>query len=637
MSGLDVHFVHGRKVLAIPDGQLAAALAEVLLRGFSRTRMIRLVSLLRRHGKILSALPADWARALPTEAPFLNAVQWRQFLSTVTPDCFSDAGDHAPALRQLVDILARGLRQATETGELVLKRRSLAIWRKALTEGPPQALDVTLTSLRLPDDVAPEAAIIWAPAAVLAAVPRPFVRLIGLASRAWPRHASEDPLLPDHIVPTHQLEPLPVHDADRRDFDTIRGTTARQLVCSYSRRDADGRLNGASPLFPAHVPAIHRQRARTPAHAAGWSDRLFARPAEFEALPAAVSASTCWIDWHTERLTPHDGLIRDNHPIVVSSLRRQQSATSLVKLLRDPLGYLWRYAFHWDQPDETEDPLLLNALAFGNLVHSTLEDTVTRLEASGSITSASTTEIEAAIDSALDTVSAAWEQWQPTPPPVIWKRKLRDIRDLAFAALTFSESPFPGQRSWAEIPFGGDRRARNLTLEDRTKLPWDPMVPVVIPGTDLHIGGTIDRLDVSGDGETARVTDYKSGKPPGQKKDLVFKGGAELQRCLYAFAVRSLLPQVGGISSRLFYLKGAENGLYALPDPDVVLARLAEFAAGAVRLAESGNLLPGPAAAETYNDFAFALPGGAKDTYFKLKFPLITGRLADLAPLWELQ
>ena len=256
-------------------------------------------------------------------------------------------------------ILARGLKHAAEIGELLLKGRSLAIWRKALTDGPPEALDVTLTSLRLPDDVAPETSIIWAPAAALAAVPRPFVRLIGLTSRAWPRHASEDPLLPDHIVPSHRLEPLPVHDADRRDFETICRTTARQLVCSRSRRDAEGRLNGTSPLYTANLPEAHRQRARIPEHAAGWSDRLFARPAEFDELPQARSALLCWIDWHTGRLTPNDGLIRRDHPVVIAALQRQQSATSLAKLLRDPLGYLWQYGFGWAEPGETEDPLLL--------------------------------------------------------------------------------------------------------------------------------------------------------------------------------------------------------------------------------------------------------------------------------------
>jgi hypothetical protein len=639
MAGLDLHFVHGRKVLTSPDGQLAAAIADVLLRGFSHTRMVRLASLMRRHGKLLTTLPRDWAQALPKEAPLLDAPRWRQVLSMLTPASFSDGGDHAPALRELVDILAHGLKEAVEVGERMLKGRNLAIWRKAPTEGPPEALDVTLTVLRLPDDVAPEAAIIWSPARHLAAVPRPFVRLIGLTSRAWPRHASEDPLLPDHIVPSHALEPLPVHEADRRDFDTICRTTARQLVCSRSRRDAEGRLNGMSPLYPANPPEVHRQRARIPEHAAGWSDRLFARPAEFDELPAAISAISCWIDWHTGRLTPNDGLIRRDHPVVAAALQRQQSATSLAKLLRDPLGYLWQYGFGWTEPSETEDPLLLDALAFGNLLHATLQAAVTGLEVSqpGDFGSADPQVIRAALDSALNTVAADWEQSQPTPPPVIWRRKLQDIRELAIVALSFEEACLPGQHSWAEIPFGDDYRARKLSPEQRARLPWDPLAPVVIPGTNLRIGGSIDRLDLAAAGDIARVTDYKSGKPPRNGCEPTLKRGAELQRCLYAFAVRSLLPGISSISSRLLYPKAADRGLYTLADPDAVLSRLAEFIATAVRLVAAGNVLSGPGARDTYNDFAFALPGGAKESYFELKSSLIAARLADLAPLWEME
>jgi hypothetical protein len=134
-----------------------------------------------------------------------------------------------------------------------------------------------------------------------------------------------------------------------------------------------------------------------------------------------------------------------------------------------------------------------------------------------------------------------------------------------------------------------------------------------------------------------RVTDYKSGKPPRNGSEPVLRGGAELQRCLYAFAVRSLLPVVNSVSSRLLYPKAADDGLYSLADPDDVLFGLAEFAAAAARLAAAGNLLPGPGAANIYNDFAFALPGGAKESYFELKSPLIAAHLADLAPLWEMQ
>ena len=147
------------------------------------------------------------------------------------------------------------------------------------------------------------------------------------------------------------------------------------------------------------------------------------------------------------------------------------------------------------------------------------------------------------------------------------------------------------------------------------------MAPVVIPGTGLRIGGSIDRLDLAADGKTARVTDYKSGRPPGQNRDLVLKGGAELQRCLYAFAVRSLLPQVSGVSSRLLYLKAADDGLYSLADPDDVLSGLAEFAAAAVRLAIAGNLLPGPAAADTYQRFRLRFAGRRQGELFRPEIP----------------
>jgi hypothetical protein len=122
----------------------------------------------------------------------------------------------------------------------------------------------------------------------------------------------------------------------------------------------------------------------------------------------------------------------------MAALQRQQSATSLVKLLRDPLGYLWRYGFGWNEPKETEAPLLLDALAFGNLLHDALRAAVTRLEDTvpGGFASAAPQQIRDTLGSALDEVAAEWELSQPTPPPVIWRRKLQDIHDLAFVALT---------------------------------------------------------------------------------------------------------------------------------------------------------------------------------------------------------
>ena len=64
-----------------------------------------------------------------------------------------------------------------------------------------------------------------------------------------------------------------------------------------------------------------------------------------------------------------------------------------------------------------------------------------------------------------------------------------------------------------------------------------PATVVEIPDTGFSIAGYIDRLDISGDGKRALVRDYKTGRPP--KDHIRLNGGQELQRCLYAFAVKA--------------------------------------------------------------------------------------------------
>src|SRR6185436_6934264 len=91
---------------------------------------------------------------------------------------------------------------------------------------------------------------------------------------------------------------------------------------------------------------------------------------EFRALPQAAAATTCWRNWLREEITPHDGLVRADHPVVKSILARTQSASSLRKLLRNPLGFVWHYGLRWRAPESGNDPLVLDALAMGDLIHS---------------------------------------------------------------------------------------------------------------------------------------------------------------------------------------------------------------------------------------------------------------------------
>ena len=224
-ANIDLHFVHGVRTVTTREGQAAAALADIVVRGLSQSRLRRLAALCRDSGPF-ETLPEGWLRVLPTDAPLSTPGAWNRLLARLKPEDWPDGADHAPALRAAVELLAKGPDAAAEIGEAFLKGRALAIWRKALLAGPAASIDATLETLKQDDGLEACVSVAWMPASALAASPRRFVRLLGLNSSRWPRGIAEDRLIPDHIIPTAVLDPLPVNLADRRDFETILATTA---------------------------------------------------------------------------------------------------------------------------------------------------------------------------------------------------------------------------------------------------------------------------------------------------------------------------------------------------------------------------------------------------------------------------
>ena len=355
-ANLDLHFVHGVAVTACRDGQAAAALADILLRGLSQTRMRRLNALLAPHPGPFRELAEGWTSILPPDAPLSSLEAWTRSIEGLTPDDWPGGTDRGPLLLDIVELLSRGTDAAEEAEERLLSGRALRIWRKALLAGPAASLDLNLEALKQDDGIDPCVSVCWMPASALAASPRRFVRLLGLNSSRWPRGIAEDRLLSDHIVPTSELDPLPVASADRRDFETILKTTETEIVLSRARRDNDGRLLGRSALLLDAAPEeTYLRRNAIPAHAFSETDRLMARPGEFRTAPQAVSAIGCWHDWHRDGITPHDGLTREDHPAILATLERIQSASSLRLLLRNPLGFVWRYGLNWRAPESGDE------------------------------------------------------------------------------------------------------------------------------------------------------------------------------------------------------------------------------------------------------------------------------------------
>ena len=623
-ADFDLHFVHGVHTVTTREGQAAAALADLVVRGLSRARLRRL-ALLCREARPFAALPEGWLCVLPAEAPLASPAAWERLLARLTPQDWPDGKDHAAALREAVAMLAQGPDSAAEVGAAFLEGRALSIWRKALLAGPAAAIDTTLANLKHDDGLEACVAVAWMPASALAASPRRHVRLVGLNSSRWPRGISDDRLIPDHIIPTAEIDPLPVIRAERRDFATILATTATEVVLSRARRDGNGRLLGRSPLLAADDDEIYLRRHAVPSHAFSETDRLLARPAEFAREPQAVSAMRCWRDWQRPGITAHDGLVRADHPLLLEVLGRRHSANSLKFLLRNPLGYVWRYALHWQTPESGTEPLVLEALDLGNLVHRTLDLALQALERAGGLASANAAAIAGAVRHATARVADEWEGEHAVPPAIIWNQTLGEVRDAAVEALSFRNDALPGARAFSEVPFGG------AESKSAGEAPWNIAAPVVIPGTDFQIGGYIDRLDVAADGSQAIVRDYKTGKPP--DRAIRLNGGAELQRCLYAFAVKALLGERVAVSASLFYPRAGLDLI--LDDPEAAMAELAQYLRAAGASFAAGAALPGPDAGVGYDDLAFALPANAGAAYCIRKEPAVRARLADLAPLWK--
>lgn len=626
-ANLDLHFIHGIRVVTTREGQTAAALADILVRGLSQTRMRRLAALCASQGGPFHGLPVGWPRVLPTDAPLASVSAWMRLLERLRAEDWPDEQDHNQALRGIIELLAKGHSAADEIGSALLGGRALAIWRKALLAGPTGSLDVTLENLKQDDGLEACVSAAWMPASALAASPRRYVRLIGLNSSRWPRGVSEDRLISDHIIPTAELDPLPVAAADRRDFETILASTERQVVLSRSRRDSDGRLLGCSSLMGGYSEEIYVRRNAVPVHAFSETDRLMARPDEFAGEPQAVSATTCWRNWHRQDITPHDGLVRADHPLVLAILDRTQSASSLRLLLRSPLGFVWRYAMRLRMPESGTDPLVLDALGIGDLVHRTLDLALQKLEVAGGLAGAEQAQISVAVEEAAHEVADFWESERAVPPAVIWRRTLEDARVLTSRALAYGDERLPDARSYGEVAFGG------LEPKSDSESPWDWMTPVEIPGAGFRINGYIDRLDLSGDGKRAMVRDYKTGRPP--KNEISLDGGRELQRCLYAFTVKALLGADVSISASLLFPR--EQVDLQLVDPEATLVEITGYLRAARANLMAGHGLIGPDTGGAYDDLAFALPANAGATYCKRKLSAATEMFGDAAQVWEAQ
>lgn len=622
-ADIQIHFVHGISAIHTPDGQTAAALADILLRGISQKRVRRLLDLVGREVDMLASLPRDWTSALKPDASLTTVARWKEALRK------PQHVDVSKVIIPVIELLDKGVENALAVGEGLLPNKAYDIWERALRDGPAQALDRTIRAIKVKDKVSPLMMPCFMSAENLAANPRQEVMLIGMTSENWPRHENEDSLIPDHVIATEVLNPMPLADLDEADFHTICHTTTDSIIFSWPRRDADGKKCEPSGLLEMVKDPKDLGRSRKAPSAMSEADRLFCRPDEYAKLPEAMKASAVIDNWYTSDWTEHDGIVNENNPRIVATLAQVQSATSIKKLLRDPIGFVWQYALGFRAPEYEDEPLLLDARQRGNLLHDILEFSVNTLEQNGGLAKATKAEISNAVRKARTDVARITAAAEPVPPEVIWQQTLNAAEELAVKALSFDFPPLPGQQTFCEISFGNDQ-AHAAEGEQQFA---DPTMTIPIHGTDLRIACRIDRLDISGDNTKVRVIDYKSGKTPKDLPGLVFKGGDEVQRPIYYSVIKTLVKEATDIEVGLLY--PGTNDYAPLNDLEQRVSELTVFINEACKYLLGGFAVPGPATGDTFNKLVFALPANAKAAYLPRSVQTATERLPNLSTLWS--
>jgi hypothetical protein len=621
-SDIKLHMSHGVAALQTSGGQECAALADILIRGISLKRVKRLVEIVGFNGAF-AELPLDWAKRIPQDASLLTVGRWKATLRR------KDMEDVRDVLDPVVTALAAGVGAAPSLGRRFLSEEGRILWNRALQNGPASALDHTLRGMRVRTAGSSLDSVCFMSAQDLVASPRKFVRLIGLHSGAWPRKQSEDPLIPEYIVPTRRLTPMSVAELDRRDFGSIIATTSESVIFSWPRLDGEGRELRASTLVPSEIArsATALTRSRKTRYPASERDRLFMSPQDYAIRPEAVRAFTASRNWRLNELTAHDGSVTPNHPRLEAVFSQVQSATSLQRMIRDPLGFVWRYALGFHAPEYEDEPLLVDQRVFGNIVHSILKASVEKLNKKGNFSTLALSVIKTEVAKARADVAYRMEQSQPIPPALIWTQTLDRAEAAALVGLTYDYGAIPGQITHAEVPFGSNRE---WIPED---LPWSLDQDVFIPGTGIRVMGIIDRLDRTLQSSVARVIDYKNGKTPSKPETIGIKGGLELQRAIYGFAVDTLLGDVETIESALFF--PLTSTYVPMEDISKHMQEVAEAVAIAQQVLRDGHAYPGVSANEEFNDMLFAFPARATSVYLEKKQALASVAFEGLRKVWE--
>ena len=214
--------------------------------------------------------------------------------------------------------------------------------------------------------------------------------------------------------------------------------------------------------------------------------------------------------------------------------RAPVSATSLESWASCPFQYFLGHVLRLSALDSAEESATISPLDRGSLIHRILERFAREVDAGGKVPAPDeewSPDLRRRLFDIAGEEFASAESQGVTGKPLLWGLEKRDIlADLE----TFLEED-------AKLRAG--QRTGRIVVEKAFGF-GDDSVDVEDPETGLRFRGYIDRIDVSGDGRSALVIDYKTGSASPYRaleKDPI-DGGKRLQLGVYSLAARALVP-----------------------------------------------------------------------------------------------
>ena len=526
--------------------------------------------------------------AATEQLPHLNSWKgWGVQIRTV----LSRYASPSPFSGQVANVLAQ-LGQLSMLDELVSLREWGRVVTDALAATPATRADDELASRVFVGDLASACGLQFR-----------AVIIPGMIEGQFPQTVRQDPLLFDserqhlsEVLLCDLRQRNHVVEEERLTFSLALDSATDYMVFTYARQDqASGRGQVPSTYLLRIVDALRGQptsltelkdwcvhiplsplASNSPATALDdmefhWASVVRAQetgnPSVLGYLPNAApffsSALTAVHQrWDLPVLTAFDGVLTDE-PITTKlnsylfPLRMILSASALEMYARCPFRYFLTAVLGLAPQDNPEQLMTIRPRDRGTLLHMILHDFFARLQREHRLP-LHTQELEVlrcVLMEVTDTHCAVFAQTKVTGLPVLWELEQERIRAQLLSLLQWEyERDDTFVPVGFEVPFGRE--------EASSDAPFFPARLVPFAGDGAHaifLHGRVDRIDVSSDGQHARILDYKSGKPVRGH----FAGGTALQLPLYLFAARLLRPDLQWIGAEYVTLQRAAHKAHA--------------------------------------------------------------------------